>query len=98
AVLNLSDPVQIPTDVTVAVRYDDYDPPVDPLHESQALATYVGLGLDSVVDRVAKRDGITHTLARLKVERNIKERLELEAIGLKLQGQGGADPAPMAAP
>lgn len=105
AVCNLTDPVQIPADVGVELRYSSYDPPVDPLHESQATQAEVGLGLRSVTELVADRDGITRAAARSKVEANLKERTELTALGLTLNpgasGQaavlldtaGGADAA-----
>ena len=90
-VLNLTEPVQIPPDVAVEVRYSTYDPPVDPLHESQATQAGVALGLESVVDLVAERDGITRTAARSKVEANLRERAELMALG---GGGVAAGPAP----
>jgi hypothetical protein len=90
AVSNLTEPVKIPEDVGVEVRYSTYDPPVDPLHESQALQAELDVGLASVVDRVADRDGITRQAARQKVEANLKERRELEALGAKIESK----PAP----
>ena len=81
-VLNLTDPVKIPEDVAVEVRFSSYDAPVDPLHESQATQAAVGLGAESIVDIVADKYGITRTAARSKVEANLKERRELEALGM----------------
>jgi len=91
-VLNLSEPVKIPTDVAVETRYSSYDPPVDPLHESQALQADLAVGVRSVVDLVADRDGITRQAARSKVESNLKERRELAALA------SPADKAPAPAP
>lgn len=92
AVCNLTDPVKVPDGVTVELRYSSYDPPVDPLHESQATQAQVALGLQSVVDLVADRDGITKTAARTKVEQNLQELAELQAKGLRI-GQPAAAPA-----
>jgi hypothetical protein len=88
AVLNLTEPVKIPEDVGVELRYSSYDPPVDPLHESQATQAGVALGLQSVVDLVAERDGLTRTAARSKVEANLKERAELQTLGAGQQQAG----------
>ena len=95
-VLNLTEPVKVPEDVAVDLRFSSYDPPVDPLHESQATQAGVDLGLESVVDLVAERDGLTRTAARSKVEANLRERAELRALaaGPKTAGaglDGGAD-------
>lgn len=90
AVCNLTDPVKVPEDVAVELRYSSYDPPVDPLHESQATVAEVGLGLQSVVDLVADRDGITRVAARSKVESNLRERAELQALGLTMAGPAAA--------
>jgi hypothetical protein len=88
AVLNLTEPVKIPEDVGVELRYSSYDPPVDPLHESQATQAGVALGLQSVVDLVAERDGLTRTAARSKVEANLRERAELQTLGAGQQQAG----------
>ena len=80
AVCNLTEPVKVPEDVTVEVRFSTYDPPVDPLHESQATQAGVALGLESVVDLVAGRDGVSRAAARSKVEANLRERAELAAL------------------
>ena len=79
AVLNLTEPVQIPDGVVVEVQYSSTDQPVDPLHESQALAADIALGIKSRVDLVAQRDGLTRAAALAKIKANLAERLELEA-------------------
>lgn len=95
AVLNLTEPMQIPLTVGVEIRYSSYDMPVDPLHEAQATQAEVGLGLISPVDLVADRDGITRVAARTKVENNLRERRELEALGMQVAT--GATPAAVGA-
>jgi hypothetical protein len=86
AVVNLTDPLKVPETVAVDVTYPAYDPPVDPLHEAQALQAAVGLGIDSPVAVVAARDGVSPGEARRRVEANLKERAELAALGLSLPG------------
>jgi hypothetical protein len=94
AVLNLTEPVKVPADVGVSVRWPSYDPPVDPLHESQAMVAEIGLGSRSVVDHVAERDGISRAAARARVESNLAERRELAALGSVLAGGPAVVPAP----
>lgn len=96
AVLNLADPLKLPESVAVDVTWPSYDPPVDPLHEAQAFASNVALGLDSPVAVVAARDGVSRGEARRRVEANLKERAELQALGLSLPGTA-APAAPAAA-
>lgn len=76
-VCNLTDPLKIPEDVGVELRYSTYDPPVDPLHEAQATQSGVALGMVSPVDMVADRDGITRQAALDKIKRNLQECREL---------------------
>ncbi len=76
-VLNLTDPLQIPSDIRVNITYPTYDPPVDPLHEAQALKEMIALGITSPVDVVANRDGITRRQAIDKIRANLDETAAL---------------------
>ena len=98
-VCNLTDPLKIPEDVGVELRYSTYDPPVDPLHEAQATQSGVALGMVSPVDLVADRDGITRQAALDKIKRNLQECRDLgvmpmatnaPAVGAADPGMGGA--------
>lgn len=86
SVLNLTDPLKVPASPFVDVTFPAYDPPVDPLHEAQALQAMVGLGVESPVAVVAARDGVSLGEARRRVEANLKERAELAALGLSMPG------------
>lgn len=90
AVLNLSEPVKVPVPVSVQLDYPAWDPPVDPLHEAQALASNVALGVESAVAVVAARAGVSRAAARVMVENNLKERAELTALGMTMQPMAGA--------
>lgn len=76
-VLNLTEPVQIPADTVVEVRYQTYEVPADPLHESQALQMEIAQGIVSPVDVVADRDGVTRQSAYDKIKRNLQESRDL---------------------
>jgi capsid protein len=69
--------VQIPADTVVEVRYQTYEVPADPLHESQALQMEIAQGITSPVDVVADRDGITRQSAYDKIKRNLQESRDL---------------------
>lgn len=74
AVANLSEPLQIPEDVRVAVQYTTNDSlPADPLAESQALAADLALGIRSRVEFVARRDGLTWEQAVARIQRNLAD-------------------------
>lgn len=77
AVLNLSEPVLIPPDTTVEIRFSSYEVPVDPLHDAQALQMEIAQGITSPVDVVADRDGITRQSALDKIKRNLQEARDL---------------------
>ena len=65
---------KLPTDVTVTCQYTQGEqPPADPLHEAQALAQEVALGVKSRVELIARRDGLTYAEAFAKVKRNLDE-------------------------
>jgi hypothetical protein len=76
ATLNLRDPVQVPTDLVVTMTWDTFDPPVDALHESQALAADVALGVRSVVDVVAQRERVPRGKAVEILRRNRADNAE----------------------
>jgi hypothetical protein len=77
AVLNLTEPLQIPADTVVDVRYQTYEVPADPLHDAQALQMEIAQGITSPVDYVADRDGITRQSALDKIKRNLAESRSL---------------------
>ena len=64
-------------DVTVELRWQDWTPSVDVVADSTAMVANAALGLDSPVDRVAMRDGISRTAALKKVKDTLKENREL---------------------
>lgn len=76
-VLNLTEPLQIPFDTVVDVRYQTYEVPADPLHDAQALQMEIAQGITSPVDYVADRDGITRQSALDKIKRNLQESRDL---------------------
>ena len=75
--LNLTEPLQIPSDTVVDVRYQTYEVPADPLHDAQALQMEIAQGITSPVDYVADRDGITRQSALDKIKRNLQESRDL---------------------
>jgi len=77
AVLNLTEPLQIPDDTVVDVRYQTFEIPADPLHDAQALQMELAQGIISAVDVVADRDGITRQSALDKIKRNLQESRDL---------------------
>ena len=76
-VLNPTEPLQIPFDTVVDVRYQTYEVPADPLHDAQALQMEIAQGITSPVDYVADRDGITRQSALDKIKRNLQESRDL---------------------
>lgn len=91
AVSNLTEPLQIPEDVSVAVQYTEADMlPADPLAESQALASDLALGIRSRVEFVARRDGLTWAQAVARIQRNLAD----EASFRPVVGPVGTEGAP----
>jgi hypothetical protein len=73
-VLNLTGLVQIPVEtLTVELRWQDFAASIDPVADTAALRASIELGLRSVVDEVAQRDGLSTTAAKAKVEANLAE-------------------------
>tara|TARA_Y100000593_G_scaffold17120_1_gene34253 strand:- start:643 stop:2037 length:1395 start_codon:yes stop_codon:yes gene_type:complete len=88
-VLNMSGAVQIPSDgLTVDINYSTYDPPVDPLHDAQAMMLQAQMGLVSPVQVVMDRDGLTRQQAIDKIKLNLSELRELG-----LAQQPGTEPS-----
>lgn len=73
-------------DLTVAVRWQDWTPSVDVVADATAMTANAALGLDSPVDRVAMRDGLSRAAALAKVKATIAENRELGVIA------GAAEP------
>jgi hypothetical protein len=51
--------------------------PADPLHDAQATQMLIEMGLTSAIEEVAKRNGLTHDEARIRVERYRTEQAEI---------------------
>lgn len=64
----------------VDVRYQDWAPSPDPVGETTAITARVGLGLQSIVEEVAMREGVSTTSALAIVQRRLKESRELGLI------------------
>jgi len=95
-VLNLSGLVAIPVDtLQVQLRWQDWTAAVDPVGEAQALQQGVALGLRSIVDEVAQRDGLSTTAALAKVQANLAES---RLLGIVPDAMPAAAPAPVAEP
>ena len=78
ATLNLTDPLKIPVDVRVQVQFTEGEiAPADPLHETQALAAEVALGIRSRVRVVALREGVSYEAALRIVKANLQENVDL---------------------
>lgn len=79
-VLSESGAIRIPWQILdVDVRWQDWSPSPDPVAEATATRARMQLGLESVVDQVAMREGLSRTAA-LKV---VQDRLlESRALGL----------------
>jgi hypothetical protein len=66
--------------IEVDVRYQDWAPSPDPVGETTAITARVGLGLQSIVEEVAMREGVSTTSALAIVQRRLKESRELGLI------------------
>lgn len=77
-VLNLTGIVSLPVDtLTVDLRWQDTTTTIDPVADTTAISAAVKLGLRSVVEEVAQRDGLSIAAARVKVDANLQEAREL---------------------
>jgi len=76
-VSNLTEPVQIPADIDVNVRWSTFDPPPDDQAAAQALQMQVQLGTVSPVDVVSRRDGISRQAALDRMKNNLSESRSL---------------------
>ena len=74
------DPVPVPEDVDVRVRYSTWEPPADALRDSQADATTDQTGETSPVDRVAQRYNISRKLAANRIKGNLEALKALEEV------------------
>ena len=91
AVLNLSGIVAIPVDtLTVELRWQEFSAGIDPVADTAALKASIELGLRSVVDEVAQRDGLSSNAARAKVTANLQEARDLGLVA----APAVADPRP----
>lgn len=79
-VANLSGVVTLPVDqLQVTIRWQDWSASIDPVAEAQGLQQGVQLGMRSVVDELAQRDGLSTSAALAKVQANLAES---RALGL----------------
>ena len=74
---NRTDPVQIPEDLTISVRFARHMPYADPLHEAQALQIQIQTGVLSPVEYLMARDGLSREGARSRIRQNMAEINEL---------------------
>lgn len=73
-VANLSGVVTLPVEqLLVSIRWQDWSASIDPVAEAQGLQQGVQLGMRSVVDELAQRDGLSTTAALAKVQANLAE-------------------------
>ena len=86
-IMNRTDPVQIPEDIDVSLRFSRFLPYADPLHEAQAVQLQMQTGTMSPVDYLMSRDGLSREGARSRIRQNIAEIRELGLV----DGRGGAD-------
>lgn len=79
-VANLSGVVTLPVEqLQVTIRWQDWSASIDPVSEAQGLQQGVALGMRSVVDELAQRDGLSTSAALAKVQSNLAES---RALGL----------------
>ena len=84
------DPVPLPVDMTVTVRYPEYAAPVDPLRAAQAEAITDQTGESSVVDRVAAQHNCTREEALAIVRDNLTVLRDLEDVRGRAAPMAGA--------
>jgi len=87
SIVNLTDPVQVPEDIGVSLRFAKFLPYADPLHEAQAVQLQMASGTLSPVDYLMARDGLSREGARARIQQNITEIREL---GLAMGATDGA--------
>ena len=91
---NTIDPVQIPIDIGIALRFARHMPYADPLHEAQAMQLQMSSGTLSPVDYLMSRDGLSRAGAISRIRQNLAE---IDALGLSPAAavtsppMGGAD-------
>lgn len=78
-ILALREPMPMPSDLTVDVTYYDDTPTAGRQSDAQALQIEVPLGINSPVDVVMARDGVSRAAAMQTVQRTLDE---LRALGL----------------
>lgn len=93
-VLNLRSVLQIDADgLDVDLQFSTWQPPVDPLHETQAVQLAFGMGIDSPAAYVARRDGITAQQAQRIVDDNLRRWREQRAAEQRIEG-ASTEPVP----
>lgn len=78
-IMNLTDPLQLPEDIDVRLRFAKFLPYADPLHEAQAVQLQIQSGTLSPVEYLMSRDGLSREGARARIRQNIEE---INALGL----------------
>ena len=76
-VMNTTDPLQLPEDVGVSLRFAKFLPYADPLHEAQAVQLQIQSGTLSPVEYLMSRDGLSREGARARIRQNIRELNDL---------------------
>lgn len=77
-VANLSGVVALPVEqLQVTIRWQDWSASIDPVADAQGLQQGVALGMRSVVDELAQRDGLSTSAALAKIEANLNESARL---------------------
>ena len=76
-IMNLTDPLQLPEDVGVSLRFAKFLPYADPLHEAQAVQLQIATGTLSPVDYLMARDGLSREGARARIRQNVREIQDL---------------------
>ena len=80
-IVNKTDPIQIPEDIEVNLRFSRFLPYADPLHEAQAVQLQMQSGTMSPVDYLMSRDGLSREGARARIRQNLAEIKELGLFG-----------------
>ncbi len=90
-IANRTDPLQIPDDIGVSLRFAKFLPYADPLHEAQAVQLQMAAGTLSPVDYLMARDGLSREGARARIAQNLAEVRDL---GLALGTTPPTPPTP----
>ena len=84
-IMNKTDPIKIPEDLDISLRFTRFLPYADPLHEAESVAKQIAGGTLSPVDYVMSRDGLSREGARSRIRQNLREIEELGLRGARVE-------------